>query len=107
MGVGDRFVWSVLKAGAVYFTIVFAVGFLLGTVRVLVLVPRVGETAAVMIELPIILAASWITCRWLIARFSVPARPMARPLSTNRVTVMWLKATALQRRLCRSGLAVT
>ena len=56
-----------LPAGIVYFAVVFAAGIALGTARVLVVVPA-GETAAVLIELPIILALSWMVCGWLIAR---------------------------------------
>lgn len=63
---------SALKAGIAYFTIVFAFGFLLGAVRVLALAPRLGEALAVVIELPVMLVVSWIVCRRLIARYSVP-----------------------------------
>jgi len=57
-------------AGFVYFAAVFAVGFVLGAVRVFVILPALGETAAVFIELPVILAACWavswiVTARWL------------------------------------------
>lgn len=60
-----------IKAGSVYFIVVFSVGFLLGTIRVLVLVPKLGEMLSALIELPIILTASWIICGWVITRFSV------------------------------------
>jgi hypothetical protein len=60
------------RAGLVYFLIVFAIGFVLGTIRVLVVVPRFGDTNAVMLELPVMLAASWFACRWIVARFAVP-----------------------------------
>ena len=62
-----------LKAGVAYFAAAFAAGFALGTIRVLLLVPRVGETAAVLLELPIILTVSWFACAWLVERFCVPA----------------------------------
>lgn len=62
-----------LKAGSAYFGIIFAVGFVLGTIRVLALVPQFGELTSGLIELPIILTASWIICGRLIIRFSVPA----------------------------------
>jgi hypothetical protein len=52
------------KAGALYALIVFLIGFILGTIRVLLIVPRLGETAAVMLETPVMLAASWFVCRW-------------------------------------------
>lgn len=60
-----------LRAGFVYFVIVFLIGFVLGTIRVLVFVPTIGELLAVLIELPLMLAASWIVCKSLIARFQV------------------------------------
>jgi len=71
-------VTAVLKAGTTYFAIVFAVGFVLGTVRVLLLLPFVGEAAAVFLEIPIILVASWIAARWTINRFDVPGEVAAR-----------------------------
>ncbi len=65
-------------AGLAYFGVVFAVGFALGTLRVMVLLPRLGAALAVGLELPIMLALSWFACRWLIARFDVPATLVAR-----------------------------
>lgn len=64
--------------GLGYFALVFTAGFALGTLRVLFLIPRLGENAAVLLELPIMLALSWMACRWLVARFDVPAMPRAR-----------------------------
>lgn len=61
-----------ILAGLAYFGVVFAAGFALGTLRVLVLAPKLGESTAVLVELPIILAVSWVACRWLIARLRVP-----------------------------------
>jgi len=43
---------------------VFVIGFALGAIRVLLLVPRLGETAAVSLETPFMLAASWNLSRW-------------------------------------------
>ncbi len=67
-----------MKAGFLYFAVVFAVGFVLGTIRVLLLSPHLGSTTAVMIELPIILAAAWFSCRWIILRLQVPRDSAAR-----------------------------
>lgn len=66
------------RAGLAYVAVVFAVGFVLGALRVTLLVPRLGETLAVLLELPIILAVSWPTCGWLIRRLGVPADWRAR-----------------------------
>jgi hypothetical protein len=64
--------------GALYFAAVFAVGFVLGTVRVLVIAPRLGELASTLIELPIILTAAWLICGAIIKRLAVPRAPGAR-----------------------------
>jgi ABC-type transport system involved in cytochrome bd biosynthesis fused ATPase/permease subunit len=61
-----------VKAAIGYVAIVFGVGFLLGTLRVLVVAPQLGELLAVLIELPLMLATSWLVCGWIIHRFSLP-----------------------------------
>ncbi len=62
-----------LQAGLLYFLCVFAIGFALGTIRVLVIIPRLGETAAVLLEVPVLLALAWPVCGVLIRRFALPA----------------------------------
>jgi len=66
--------------GAVYAIIVFLIGFILGTIRVLLLAPRLGETIAVIVEAPVILAASWFVCRWCVDRLDVRRTVSARSL---------------------------
>ncbi|MFN3371416.1 MAG: hypothetical protein ACK4Z0_07820 [Sphingomonadaceae bacterium] len=68
----------VARAGLLYFLLVFGLGFLLGSLRVLLLAPWVGETLAVILELPIMLAAAWFICRALVRRLGVPATAAAR-----------------------------
>ena len=60
-----------IQAGAAYFGVVFVLGFALGTLRVLALAPYLGPTGTVLVELPIMLAACWVICGWLIARFAI------------------------------------
>jgi hypothetical protein len=67
-----------VRAGVAYFGIVFAAGFVLGTIRTMLLIPRLGETVSVLIELPIILFISWIVCGRVIDWFSVPPRAKHR-----------------------------
>ncbi|MCC6306088.1 MAG: hypothetical protein IT545_12945 [Rhodobacteraceae bacterium] len=67
-----------LGAGAAYGAAIFALGVVLGTVRVLVLAPRVGALGAVAVELPVMLGASWLAAGALARRFGVPARAGAR-----------------------------
>ena len=69
---------AAIRAGIRYFVLVFIIGFGLGTIRVLFVIPRVGEFVAVMLELPVMLAGAWLVCGWLIARWQVPDRPAAR-----------------------------
>lgn len=63
-----------LRAGALYFAIVFAIGFVLGTIRVLAIVPTAGDVVAVLIELPILLTLAWIVCARVMHRNQVPRR---------------------------------
>jgi len=67
-----------LIAGSVYFGVLFALGFALGTVRVIVVAPRIGELAATMAEVPVMLLASWLACGWIVRRWSVPYRVSSR-----------------------------
>lgn len=64
---------AALRAGLAYFAILFATGFLVGTVRVLLIEPQLGPVASVLIELPLMLALSWFVARRLIARFDPSA----------------------------------
>ena len=67
-----------VAAGAAYFLILFLMGFALGSVRVILVAPRLGEAQAVLLEAPLMLAASWVVCRSLIRRINLPAGSTAR-----------------------------
>ena len=69
-----------ILAGASYFATVFAAGFVLGTIRVLLVAPAVGELIAVSLELPFILAWNWIVCGWLLRRYAIPNATTVRLL---------------------------
>ena len=60
-------------AGIAYVAIVLAAGFVLGVARTLLLSPRLGELASVALELPVMLAVSWLAARRLIAARGVAA----------------------------------
>lgn len=69
---------AIVLPGLAYAGIVFAIGFVLGTIRVLVLAPRLGETIAVFVEMPIILTASYFLARWVVQRWQVERTLTAR-----------------------------
>ena len=76
----SRTVFRAIEAGALYAIIVFVIGFILGTIRVLLVAPRLGETTAVIGEAPIMLAASWFVCRWCVDRLDVTRNVPSRSL---------------------------
>jgi len=59
-----------LKAGILYFILVFGAGFLLGPMRVLWLVPRVGVRTAELIESPIMFVVIFLAARWIVRRIT-------------------------------------
>lgn len=67
-----------LKAGVLYFAVVFGAGFVLGTIRTLWVVPQVGMQAAELMEAPFMLAVTIITARWIVRYLSVPSTPSSR-----------------------------
>jgi hypothetical protein len=68
----------IIKAGATYFALVFGAGFALGMIRVPILVPRLGERMAELIEMPFMFVAMVMSARFIIRRFDLPASALAR-----------------------------
>ena len=68
----------VLAAGTLYFALVFGAGFVLGTLRVLLVVPRLGERAAELAEMPVMLVVSMVAARWVVKRLALPASARVR-----------------------------
>lgn len=52
----------------------------MGVLRVLVTAPSLGAMAAVLLEIPLVLAASWFAAKGCVAWFSVPPGAGARLL---------------------------
>lgn len=71
-------VLAVLKAGALYFAVVFGAGFLLGTIRVLWATPRFGARPAEMMELPGMLLVIIVAAQWIVRRFASTCGMVAR-----------------------------
>ncbi len=96
---------QVLKAGVLYFAVVFAVGFVLGAVRTLFVVPRVGVTAE-LAEAPLMLTASVLAARLVIRRLGL-ATPSRTRLAVGLVAlglmllieftiVLWLRGVTVR-----------
>ncbi|OYY75620.1 MAG: hypothetical protein B7Y43_18740 [Sphingomonas sp. 28-62-20] len=66
-----------IAAALRYFAIVFAAAFAFGTARTLWITPAIGATAAVLIEVPLILIVSAITARAIVRRRPVLTRSAA------------------------------
>jgi hypothetical protein len=68
---------SILKAALAYFAIVFAVGFLCGPIRLLMLEPKFGATGAVLLEAPILLMAMLYAARFVPRKLRLAATTTA------------------------------
>lgn len=61
----------VMSSGLVYFAMVFAAGFAMGILRVLVLVPRLGDRLSELLEMPLMLVVIVLSARFVVRRFDV------------------------------------
>lgn len=83
-----------IKAGLAYFALVFGAGFVLGVLRVTLLVPRLGERMAELSEMPLMFAVIVFAARFVIRRFTVPPLIAAR-LGTGLLALALLLAAEL------------
>lgn len=67
-----------IEAGMLYFALVFAAGFVLGTVRTLWIVPKIGARMAELLETPIMLVVTILAARWTVRLLAVPRASSAR-----------------------------
>lgn len=63
---------QITKAGVLYFALVFGAGFVLGTIRTLWVVPRLGTRTAELMETPIMLVVTVLAARWVVRRLAMP-----------------------------------
>jgi hypothetical protein len=95
----------ILKAGTLYFALVFGAGFVLGPIRLLWLVPRFGTRMAELMEMPILLVVIIVAARWIIRRLAVPATASSRlgmgcfalglVLAAEFTLVLWLRGLSI------------
>ena len=69
---------QILKAGVLYFALVFGAGFVLGPIRILWVVPRFGTRMAELMETPIMFVVTLVAARWIVRRLPVPSTTSGR-----------------------------
>lgn len=67
-----------LAAALHYFACIFGAGFVLGAMRVPLLVPRLGVRWAELLEMPLMAAVIVFAARWVVSRHALPARAALR-----------------------------
>jgi hypothetical protein len=82
---------NILVPAVTYFSLIFGAGFVLGTVRVLWLVPRVGVRIAELSELPLMLVAVFVAARWVNRQF-VSLRTQSTRVLVGLVALAFLLA---------------
>jgi hypothetical protein len=85
----------ILRAAIAYWAVVFALGFVLGTVRVLWLAPLIGLLPATALELPVMLGASWLASGWLVRRFGIAAQGEALAMGLAAFALLMTAECAL------------
>jgi hypothetical protein len=67
-----------LKAGGIYFLLVFAAGWVLGPIRELWLMPHLGRTMGSLLEAPLMVIAMILAAGWVLRCLNVPYAVNAR-----------------------------
>jgi hypothetical protein len=92
---------QILKAGALYFVLVFGAGFVLAPIRILWAVPHFGTRMAELMETPIMFVVTIVAARWIVRRLTLPsttsirlgtgAIALALMLVSEFTLVLWLR----------------
>jgi hypothetical protein len=96
---------QILKAGVLYFAVVFGAGFLLGPIRILWIAPRLGTGVAELLEAPIMFVITVVAAR-IVRRFALPPTPSSRLgmggialsllLTAEFTLVIWLRGLSIR-----------
>ena len=96
---------QILKAGLLYFALVFGAGFVLGPIRILWVIPRFGTRVVELMEAPIMFMVMIVAARWIVQRLAVPSRPLSRlgmgclalglVLVAEFTLVLWLRGLSI------------
>jgi hypothetical protein len=96
---------QILKAGILYFVIVFGAGFVLGPIRILWVVPRFGTRLAELMETPILFVVILLAARSIVRRLFLPSTTSGRlgmgsvalglTLVAEFTLVLWLRGPSI------------
>ena len=96
---------KILKAGVLYFALVFGAGFVLGTIRIFWAVSRFGARTAEVMEMPVMFVVSILAARWIVHRLFVPPTLFAR-LTMGGIALTLLLAAEFSLVLSLRGLSI-
>ena len=83
-----------IRAALAYFAIVLGTGFVLGMFRVPILVPRIGERWAELVEMPIMAVVIFLAAGYILRRFPEIAFP-SRSLAAGFLALVMVVAAEL------------
>jgi hypothetical protein len=78
-----------------YVATVFAAAFALGVLRVLLVAPRLGELAAVALEVPVVLGLSWLVAGRVLRRWPLPRLDQRLAMGGLAFALLMLAETVL------------
>jgi hypothetical protein len=95
-----------VKAAGLYFVLVFGAGFVLGTIRVLWLVPALGTRTAELVEMPVMLAIVILSARWVTqyvqvtptasSRLGMGGMALAMVLALDFTVILWIRGLSFR-----------
>lgn len=70
-----------VRAALLYFALVFAAGFVLGPIRVIWVIPHLGERIAELIEMPVMLGVIAAAAKWTVRRYDLTRASFQRVMA--------------------------
>ncbi len=81
-----------VRVALLYFAIVFGAGFVLGAIRVTVLVPRFGARVSELSEMPVMFTVIYLSARLVVRKYAMTASP-GTALRAGALALLFLLAS--------------
>ena len=85
----------VFSPALLYVAMVFVAAFVLGAFRVMLVAPRLGELAAVALEVPVVLGLSWLVAGRVLRRWPLPRTGQRLAMGGLAFALLMLAETVL------------